>query len=207
MFMRSVKFNTSLDRQEGTPRLQLRGGFLDDAYFKRMPWSMGKSGHARLIVHDGQHAFCLRMFDSLQGLDPKVYFTPGKEGYLLFAARVGKEHKLLGAADPDSWTGHGRRQPALVRGGPPRQDRSARSTRRVRGPAGRCAARRQQVRRESRLRASTRGTPRVQRSRSRESPTGALSARWKPGLFWPKVTRSGIGVSEQTPTIKKAPIK
>ncbi len=25
------------------------------------------------------------MFDSLQGLDPKVYFTPGKEGYLLFA--------------------------------------------------------------------------------------------------------------------------
>jgi outer membrane protein assembly factor BamB len=25
------------------------------------------------------------MFDSLRGLDPKVYFTPGKEGYLLFA--------------------------------------------------------------------------------------------------------------------------
>jgi hypothetical protein len=25
------------------------------------------------------------MFDSLQGLDPKVYFTPGKRGYLLFS--------------------------------------------------------------------------------------------------------------------------
>jgi outer membrane protein assembly factor BamB len=25
------------------------------------------------------------MFDSLRGLDPNVYFTPGKEGYLLFA--------------------------------------------------------------------------------------------------------------------------
>ena len=25
------------------------------------------------------------MFDSLQGLDPKVYFTPGRKGYLLFA--------------------------------------------------------------------------------------------------------------------------
>ena len=26
------------------------------------------------------------MFDSLKGLDPKVYFTPGKKGYLLFAS-------------------------------------------------------------------------------------------------------------------------
>jgi outer membrane protein assembly factor BamB len=26
------------------------------------------------------------MFDSLQGLNPNVYFTPGKEGYLLFAS-------------------------------------------------------------------------------------------------------------------------
>jgi hypothetical protein len=25
------------------------------------------------------------MFDSLQGLDPKVFFTPAREGYLLFA--------------------------------------------------------------------------------------------------------------------------
>jgi outer membrane protein assembly factor BamB len=25
------------------------------------------------------------MFDSLQGLDPNVYFTPGREGYVLFA--------------------------------------------------------------------------------------------------------------------------
>jgi hypothetical protein len=46
---------------------------------------MEKSGHARLIVYDDERAYCLRMFDSLQGLDPKVYFTPGEEGYLLFA--------------------------------------------------------------------------------------------------------------------------
>jgi outer membrane protein assembly factor BamB len=26
------------------------------------------------------------MFDSLRGLDPNVYFTPAKDGYLLFAA-------------------------------------------------------------------------------------------------------------------------
>ena len=85
IFMRGVRFDKQLQRQEGLPTLKLRGGFLDDAYFKRMPWSMGQSGHARLIVHDDRHAYCLRMFDSLQGLDPKVYFTPGKEGYLLFA--------------------------------------------------------------------------------------------------------------------------
>jgi hypothetical protein len=93
--MRSVKFDTSLDRQDGSPRMRLRGGFLDDAYFKRMPWSMGKSGHARLIVQDGVRAYCLRMFDSLQGLDPTVYFVPGKKGYLLFA------HEL--ATGKDTW--------------------------------------------------------------------------------------------------------
>jgi outer membrane protein assembly factor BamB/ubiquinone/menaquinone biosynthesis C-methylase UbiE len=85
LFMRSVRFDKQLQRQEGAPTLKIRGGFLDDAYFKRMPWTMGSSGHARLIVHDDRHAYCLRMFDSLAGLDPKVYFTPGKEGYLLYA--------------------------------------------------------------------------------------------------------------------------
>ncbi len=85
LFMRAVKFDTELERQQGQPMMKLRGGFLDDAYFKRMPWSMDTSGHARLLVHDGRHAYLLRMFDSLQGLDPKVYFTPGRKGYLLFA--------------------------------------------------------------------------------------------------------------------------
>ncbi len=85
LFMRATKFDTRLNRQPGRPAMQVRGGLLDGAYYKRMPWSMGRSGHARLIVHDAGHAYCLRMFDSLKGLDPKVYFTPGKEGYLLFA--------------------------------------------------------------------------------------------------------------------------
>jgi outer membrane protein assembly factor BamB len=85
IFMRAVKFDTQLQQQPGVPTMKALGGLLDDAYFKRMPWSMGRSSHARLVVHDGRHAYCLRMFDSLQGLDPKVYFTPGKQGYLLFA--------------------------------------------------------------------------------------------------------------------------
>jgi outer membrane protein assembly factor BamB len=85
IFMRAVRFDKQLQPQKGTPTLRVRGGFLDDAYFKRMPWSMGSSGHARLLVHDSERAYCLRMFDSLQGLDPKVYFTPAKAGYLLYA--------------------------------------------------------------------------------------------------------------------------
>ncbi|MFV1967328.1 MAG: PQQ-binding-like beta-propeller repeat protein [Pirellulaceae bacterium] len=85
LFMRAVRFDKRLQKQKGAPTLKIRGGFLDDAYFKRMPWSMGSSGHARLIVYDDRNAYCLRMFDSLQGLDPKVYFTPAKEGYLLYA--------------------------------------------------------------------------------------------------------------------------
>jgi len=85
IFMRLVKFDRRLKRQEGVPVLKALGGFLDDAYFKRMPWMMGRSGHARLIVSDADRAYCLRMFDSLQALDPDVYFTPGSKGYLLYA--------------------------------------------------------------------------------------------------------------------------
>ncbi len=85
IFMRVTKFDQRLQPQSGISKLKINGGFLDDAYFKRMPWVMGTSGHARLIVNDHSHAYCLRMFDSLQGLDPKVYFTPGSKGYLLYA--------------------------------------------------------------------------------------------------------------------------
>ena len=85
IFMRAAMFDAQLQPQEGQPAMKALGGLLDGAYFKRMPWSMDRSGHARLIVQDGRRAYCLRMFDSLAGLDPKVYFTPGREGYLLFA--------------------------------------------------------------------------------------------------------------------------
>jgi len=85
LFMRGVGFDMQLRREDARPTMRLLGGFLDDAYFKRMPWSIGRSGHARVLVNDGERAYLLRMFDSLQGLDPKVYFTPGKQGYLLFA--------------------------------------------------------------------------------------------------------------------------
>jgi len=86
--MRTTKFDSTMTRQSGRPQLKVGAGFLDDSWFKRMPWAVGKSGHARVVVYDDDQAYCLRMFDSLKGLDPKVYFTPGKLGYLLFSIGV-----------------------------------------------------------------------------------------------------------------------
>jgi len=91
IYMRDMVFNTKLEQQkpprrQTVDRVHAKGGLLDDSYFKRIPWSFGpKSSYARLIVHDEHTSYFIRMFDSLRGLDPKVYFTPGKEGYLLFA--------------------------------------------------------------------------------------------------------------------------
>lgn len=91
IYMRDMVFNTKLEQQEVLPRqradhVHAKAGLLDDSYFKRTPWSLGRSSHyARLIVHDEEAAYFVRMFDSLRGLDPNVYFTPGKKGYLLFA--------------------------------------------------------------------------------------------------------------------------
>ena len=64
-----------------------RAGFLDGNYFKRTPWTFSAPGgaYARLIVHDQRRVYYVRMFDSLRGLDPSVYFTPAAKGYLLFA--------------------------------------------------------------------------------------------------------------------------
>jgi hypothetical protein len=94
IYMRNLTFNSGLEEQNLPPkkttmRVFAKSGLLDGSYFKRTPWSYGQSGYARLIVHDDEATYCVRMFDSLQGLDPSVYFTPGKKGYLLFACEKG----------------------------------------------------------------------------------------------------------------------
>jgi outer membrane protein assembly factor BamB/ubiquinone/menaquinone biosynthesis C-methylase UbiE len=91
IYMRDMVFNAELEQQKPSPgrkhdRVRTKAAFLDDSYFKRTPWTFGPKGHyGRLIVHDEKAAYFVRMFDSLRGLDPEVYFTPAKEGYLLFA--------------------------------------------------------------------------------------------------------------------------
>ncbi len=86
LYMRSRAFGTDLKPIGGKPDMEPAGGYLDGNYFKRMPWKyMGE--YARMLVRDGDTAVYIRMFDSLRGLDPSVYFTPGKKGYLLFAVK------------------------------------------------------------------------------------------------------------------------
>ena len=91
IYMRNLTFNAALEEQAVPPRqagmrVFAKGGLLDDSYFKRIPWAFGGNAHSRLVVHDDKTAYFVRMFDSLEGLNPSVYFVPGKEGYLLFAA-------------------------------------------------------------------------------------------------------------------------
>jgi len=86
IYMRDETFDRALAPARGKPALHPKAGFLDDAYFKRTPWQFSGSGDwGRLIVHDNRSVYYVRMFDSLQGLNPNVYFTPGAAGYLLFA--------------------------------------------------------------------------------------------------------------------------
>jgi len=82
--MRTQTFDRALKRTRGKPALSARAGLLDGNYFKRTPWTLGGQ-YARLIVRGESWAYYVRMFDSLRGLDPTVYFTPGAKGYLLFA--------------------------------------------------------------------------------------------------------------------------
>ena len=101
--MRGLAFTHELKRTKGGPDFNPRGGLRDDTYFKRMPWTRGGE-YGRLLVRDKRSVYYVRMFDSLEGLNPDVYFTPGVKGYLLFAKGVESKSK--------TWT---KRIPARVR--------------------------------------------------------------------------------------------
>ncbi|MFA7004383.1 MAG: PQQ-binding-like beta-propeller repeat protein, partial [Verrucomicrobiia bacterium] len=90
IYMRATAFDAALKPQRGKPDLLPRSGYLDDTYFKRTPWTFGgNDSYGNLISHDKQSVYFVRQFDSLKGLDPTVFFTPGAKGYLLFAKNVG----------------------------------------------------------------------------------------------------------------------
>ncbi len=90
VFMRTAAFAADLKSVRGAPAQQVPGGYLDDSYFKRIPWRFGKD-YGRLLVHNREVMACMRQFDSLRGLDPTVFFTPGDRGYLLFARNANAE--------------------------------------------------------------------------------------------------------------------
>jgi len=113
IYMRAVTLDADLKTESGRPALTARYGLLEDSYFKRTPWSFrtGKANdYARLVVHDNRSVYYVRMFDTLRGLDPTVFFTPGGKGYLLFAKNMGADSE--DAAKRGTWS---RRIPVRIR--------------------------------------------------------------------------------------------
>jgi outer membrane protein assembly factor BamB len=103
--MRNRAFDAELKATRGDADLRVPGGFLDGTYFKRVPWRLrADPAYGRLLVHDDRFAYYVRMFDSLEGLNPSVFFTPASKGYLLLARDMEKRR--------DAWQ---RRVPVRVR--------------------------------------------------------------------------------------------
>jgi hypothetical protein len=100
IYMRHLTFDSKLleQQKEGGAMLRAKGGFLDDTYFKRAPWYFESSQNwGRIIVNNGPTFYAVKMFESLQGLNPNIYFIPERKGYLLYA-------KTLGSDIPSAWS-------------------------------------------------------------------------------------------------------
>jgi len=94
IFMQSRAFDAELKPVAGQAAFKNPGGFLDDSYFKRIPWRYEAGDtYSRLLVCNESLVCGVRMFDSLQGLDPTVYFSPGRQGYLLFCYDIGQKKR------------------------------------------------------------------------------------------------------------------
>ena len=79
--------NNVLDfkKENQSGRVRARGGFLDDTYFKRAHWYFGhKRNWSRIIVNNGNTFYGVKMWETLDGLNPDNFFTPGKKGYQLY---------------------------------------------------------------------------------------------------------------------------
>jgi outer membrane protein assembly factor BamB len=93
VYLRDKAFDLALKPQASKKienRVRPLGGFLDDTYFRRAMWYYGKMGnYGQLVVHQGDDAYIVRMFHNRRLLDPKNYFTPGKDGYRIIAVSEG----------------------------------------------------------------------------------------------------------------------
>jgi hypothetical protein len=93
IYMRNIALDNHLQLARSRPDMgfQARTDLLEDSYFKRTPWT-AEGEYARLIVRDNRSVYYVRMFDTLRALDPTVFFTPGRQGYLLFS-KATAEHQ------------------------------------------------------------------------------------------------------------------
>jgi len=59
------------------------GGLLDDTWFNRIYWALNGRALGQMLVFDGDSAYGIRAY--AQPGDVNAHFTPGKDGYRLFA--------------------------------------------------------------------------------------------------------------------------
>ncbi|MGD8239752.1 MAG: PQQ-binding-like beta-propeller repeat protein, partial [Armatimonadota bacterium] len=81
IYMRQEK--VLADDTEGKPHLVATGGFRDDTWFNRTQWAIGQVRSAQLLVFDDQMAYGIAAYSKTSR---NVFFRPGGEGYMLFAA-------------------------------------------------------------------------------------------------------------------------
>jgi hypothetical protein len=97
-----------------------KSGFLDDTYFKRTPWSYGaQANYGNVLARDKDSVYFVRQFDSLKGLDPTVFFTPGAKGYLLFAKNMSDRKDAWSQRVPVRIRAMARAGNRLIVAGPP----------------------------------------------------------------------------------------
>ena len=93
----------------------------------------------QLIVRDNQFRLLRADVRLPAGLDPTVFFTPGRKGYLLFAKNAGGRKQRLDGAGPGADPRHGS-PPAIACSWPARRTWSTRTTRWAPSRAARAGA-------------------------------------------------------------------
>jgi outer membrane protein assembly factor BamB len=105
---RSQPFATAADKPL---HLMATGGLLDDTWFTRIFWSVNRRPLGQYLVFDETSAYGIRAYK--QPGNVNAHFTPGAEGYVLFAndhkqpkldKPLPKPKRRRGATSVDRWT-------------------------------------------------------------------------------------------------------
>jgi outer membrane protein assembly factor BamB len=75
------------------------GGFRDDSWFNRTTWGMGPVAHAQLLSYDESTAYAIEAFSSTSRV---AAFTPGSQGYRLFAVSLINDPAVTSTMDAQS---------------------------------------------------------------------------------------------------------
>jgi len=94
VFMRQLRiFPEAAQSGSSPPHLVATAGMLDDSWFNRVDWSLGKAARGQLLVFDDDSAYAVQAFPNLNRWN---VFRPAEKGYRLFAV----DRKPTGVKDP-----------------------------------------------------------------------------------------------------------